>query len=65
MQGIKIDRLGLAMIVVAVASLGAALGQAHIEPVGGPIAGALKTAQVHKGLSEVEGMTIEGLPILT
>ena len=64
MQGIKIDRLGLTMIVVAIASLSAPLGQAHIDPIGSLIADALKAAQIHKGLSQVEGMTIDRLPIV-
>ena len=64
MQGIKINGLGLAMIVVAIASLGAAFGQAHIDPVGSSIAGTLKTTQVHKGLRQVEGMAIDRLPII-
>jgi hypothetical protein len=64
MQGIKIDGLGLAVIVVMIASLGAPLGQAHIDPVGSSIAGALKTTHVHKGLCEIEGMSISRLPIV-
>jgi hypothetical protein len=65
MQRIKIDRLGLTMMVVAIASLGAAFGQAHMDPVGSLIAGTLEAAQIHKGLSEVKGMTIDRLPIST
>jgi len=65
MQGIKIDRLGLTMTVVAIASLGAAFGQAHMDPVGSLIADTLEVAQIHKGLSEVKGMAIDPLPILT
>jgi len=65
MQGIKIDRFGSTMMVVAIASLGAAFGQTHIDPVGSLIAGTLETAQIHKGLSEVKGMTINRLPIMT
>jgi hypothetical protein len=64
MHGIKIDRLGLTMIVVTIASLGAPIRQAHIDPVGGLIADALKTTQVHKGLSQVERMTLDRLPIV-
>jgi len=64
MQGIKIDGLGLAMIMVAIASLGAAFGQAHIDPVGGSITGAFKTTQIYKGFCQVEGMAVEGLPIV-
>jgi hypothetical protein len=65
MQRIKIDRLGLTMMVVAIASLGAAFGQAHMDPVGSLITGTLEAAQIHKGLSEVKGMTIDRLPIST
>jgi hypothetical protein len=53
------------MMVVAIASLGAAFGQAHMDPVGSLIAGTLEAAQIHKGLSEVKGMTIDRLPIST
>jgi len=65
MQGIKIDRLGLPMMVVAIASLGAALRQADISPVGSLIAGALKPVQIYKRLSKVKGVTIDPLPIVT
>lgn len=65
MQGIKIDRLGLTMMVVTIASLGAAFGQAHMDPIGSLIADPLEAAQIDEGLSEVKGMTIDRLPIVT
>ena len=65
MQRIKVDGLGLTMVVVVIALLGAALGQADIDPVGGLIAGAWETAPIHKGFSQIQGMTIGLLPIAT
>jgi hypothetical protein len=65
MQGIKIDRLGLTMMVVTIASLGAAFGQPHVDPIGRLIAGPFETTSIHKGLSEVKGMAKDSLPIFT
>ena len=64
MQGIKIDGLGLTMIMVAIASLGAPFGQAHMDPVRSAIASTLKTTQVHKGFCQVQGMAVDHLPIV-
>ena len=56
MQGVKINGLGLAMISIAIASLGTAFGQAHIDPVAGSVAGALKTAEVDESLRRVANL---------
>jgi hypothetical protein len=64
MQGVKINGLGLAMISIAIASLGTAFGQAHIDPVAGSVAGALKTAEVDESLRQVERVAVGRLPIL-
>jgi len=63
MQRIKINRLRLTVVVIVVTLLGIALGLSHIDPVGGLIASPLKPALIHKGFSQIKGMTISGLPI--
>jgi hypothetical protein len=64
MQGIKINRLGLTMIVIAITLLGIALALSHIDPVRGLIAGPLKPVLIHEGFGQIKGMTISGLPVL-
>jgi len=39
------------------------LGEPHLNPVGGLIAGALKSLGIHKGLQKDEGMVIDSLPV--
>ncbi len=65
MQGIKINGFGLTVIIVAVAPLATALSLTNVDPVGRLIAGPLKPARIHKGLGQIERMTIDALPVLT
>nr|WP_172437546.1 hypothetical protein [Acidithiobacillus marinus] len=54
----------LAVVDIATTgTAGEALGSADIHPVGGPVAGTGKTGGFHKGLSQHDGMPIDGLPV--
>jgi hypothetical protein len=63
MQGVKIYSLGLTVIVIGVAFLGAAPGMPRILPVGCLITCALKAGIIDKGLGKVYRMTICFLPV--
>ena len=64
MQGIKVNRLGLPVIMIPIAALGTAPGLSHPLPIGRPVAGARKASAIDEGLGQVNGMTIGGLPIM-
>jgi hypothetical protein len=63
MQGIQVDGFGLAVIKIAVAPFAAALGLTDIDPVGRLITGPRKPAGIHKSLGQIQGMSIESLPV--
>ena len=53
----------MTVIAIGVALLGAALGLADAEPIGRSVAGAFKSADVHKGFCKINGVTIDSLPV--
>jgi hypothetical protein len=63
MQGIKAYGFWLAVMEIDVTLFGTAFGLPHKEPIGSPVAGAFKSADVHKRLCEIKGMTIDALPV--
>ena len=65
MQGIKVDGFWLTVIAIGVALLGTAFGLAHTEPIGCPVAGAFKPADVNKGFGQVNRVTIDFFPVST
>ena len=62
-QGIKVYGFRLAVVEIDVAFLGTAFGLAHKNPIGSPVAGAFKSADVNKGLCKINRMPIDSLPV--
>jgi hypothetical protein len=62
-QGIKTYGFGLTVVEIGISLLGAAFGFSHKEPIGSPVAGAFKSADVNKALCEINGVPISFLPV--
>ena len=62
-QGIKAYGFGLTMVEIGISLFGTAFGFSHKEPIGSLVAGALESADVNKGLCEINGVPITFLPV--
>jgi hypothetical protein len=67
MQGIEIHVFNGNLLPAPLGAVltGAALGLPDALPVGGSVAGCAKTLPLHKGLQQIDGMTVFGLPVPT
>ena len=64
MQGIKIYRFGLAVILILITFFGTALGLANFNPIGCPIASAFETGDIHKGFGQIDRVSIGFFPVM-
>ena len=63
-KGVNEDDLGAAVVVIGVSPLGPSPRLAHLDLIARAVADAPKPGAIHKGLREVDGMSVACLPIL-
>jgi len=63
-KGVEIDRLGRKGIAVEGVPFASALGEAHLDPIGRPVAGPFEARGIDEALKEYKGMVVEPLPVL-
>jgi hypothetical protein len=65
MQGVKVNVFDGGLVPISVGPIlsGSAFSLAHAHPVGGSVSSARKTITLYKGLQQINGMAVFGLPI--
>ena len=63
-ERIQVEFLRLSMVLIDIAPFGAPFGFTNTKPIGCLIAGAFKPGSINKGFSQVDGMAVDGFPVI-